>query len=117
MMFDRKRSRAADVFAAISEEVPGFAQAERELGSRLVVARNVMRLRIQRGWTQQQLARELGVSQPRVAQIESASANVQIDTLDRLAAVFGVEPALLLQPGKASEIPATMPELEPVGLS
>jgi DNA-binding XRE family transcriptional regulator len=96
-MFDRKGSRAKDVFAAIARDVPEMAQAERELGSRLVVARNVMRMRIQRGYTQQQLARELGVTQPRVAQIESASANLQIDTLDRLAAVFGVEPARLLQ--------------------
>jgi ribosome-binding protein aMBF1 (putative translation factor) len=97
MMFDRKGSRAEDVFAAIREEVPELIQAEKELGSRLVVARNVMRLRMQRGFTQQQLALELGVKQPRVAQIESAAANLQIDTLDRLAAVFGVEPARLLQ--------------------
>ena len=101
-------------FATIREEVPGFAQVEEELGSRLAVARNVMRARIQRGWTQQQLARELGVSQPRIAQIESASANVQIDTLDRLAAVFGVEPARLLQPGKASATPAAAPGIEPL---
>jgi DNA-binding XRE family transcriptional regulator len=97
MMFDRKQSRLGDVFAKIREEVPELAAAEKELGSRLVVARNVMGLRIQRGLTQQQLAQALGVKQPRIAQIESASANLQIDTLDRLAAVFGVEPARLLQ--------------------
>ncbi len=114
-MFDRKRARASEVFAAIREEVPGFAQAEKELGSRLVVARNVMRLRIQRGWTQQQLARELGVTQPRIAQIESACANVQIDTLDRLAAVFGVEPARLLQSGRPCAGPRADPELETAG--
>lgn len=102
MMFDRRKSRAKDVFAAMQEEVPELARAEEALGSRLVVARNVMRLRMQRGYTQQRLAEELGVKQPRIAQIESASANVQIDTLDRLAAVFGVEPARLLQPEKAA---------------
>lgn len=111
MMFDRKSSRAADVFATIREEAPGFAQAEQELGSRLIVARNVMRMRIQHGWTQQQLARSLGVTQPRIAQMESASANVQIDTLDRLAAVFGIEPARLLQPGKPSSAPREEPEI------
>lgn len=104
-MFDRKGSRAEDVFAAIREEVPQFAEAEKELGSRLVVARNVIRLRMQRGLTQRQLARELGVSQPRVAQIESAGANVQVDTLDRLATVFGVEPARLLQTERAVSTP------------
>jgi transcriptional regulator with XRE-family HTH domain len=101
-MFDRTKSRAAEVFEAIREEIPAFADAERELGSRLVVARNVVRLRTQRGFTQQRLAQELGVRQPRIAQIESAQANLQIDTLDRLAAVFGVEPARLLQEEKAA---------------
>lgn len=67
------------------------------LRAEAVVTRNVMRLRIQRGYTQQRLAQELGITHPRIAQIESASANLQIDTLDRLAAVFGVEPARLLQ--------------------
>lgn len=108
MMFDRKGSGAREVFAAIEKEVPELAQAEKELGSRLVVARNVMRLRIQRGLTQQQLAQMLGVKQPRIAQIESASANLQIDTIDRLAMVFGVEPARLLQ----ADVPATSPHAE-----
>ena len=106
MMFDRTASRAQDVFASIREEVPELAEVEKGLGSRLVVARNVMRLRIQRGYTQQQLAQELGVKQPRIAQIESASANLQIDTIDRLAAVFGVEPARLLQAEKPAFEPA-----------
>lgn len=105
-MFERKGSRAADVFASIQAEVPGLSQAERELGSRLVVARNVLRLRTQRGFTQQRLAQELGVRQPRVAQIESAQANLQIDTLDRLAAVFGVEPARLLQAERPASVDA-----------
>lgn len=105
MMFDRQGSRAEDVFAAIREEAPELVQAEKEFGSRLIVARNVIRLRMQRGITQQQLALELGVKQPRIAQIESASANLQIDTLDRLAAVFGVEPARLLQAGEPAVVP------------
>jgi ribosome-binding protein aMBF1 (putative translation factor) len=97
MTVRREGSRARDLFAAIRDETPGLAQAEEELGSRLVVARNVMRLRIQRGYTQKRLAEELGVRQPRIAEIESARANLQIDTLDRLAKVFGVEPATLLK--------------------
>ena len=102
-MFERKGSTLNEVFAAIREEVPAIDETEKDLGSRLVVARNVMRLRMQRGLTQQQLAQELGVKQPRIAQIESTAANLQIDTIDRLAAVFGIEPARLLQ----AEKPAT----------
>ena len=102
MMFERKGSTVDEVFAAIREDVPEIALVEKDLGSRLVVARNVMRLRMQRGMTQQQLAQALGVKQPRIAQIESAGANLQIDTIDRLAAVFGVEPARLLHAEKAA---------------
>jgi ribosome-binding protein aMBF1 (putative translation factor) len=112
-MFDRQGSRAKDVFAAIREKSPEFARVETELGSRLVVARNVMRLRIQRGMTQQQLAQELGVRQPRIAQIESANANLQIDTLDRLAAVFGVEPARLLHVERPAPSGSTERRLAP----
>lgn len=115
MMFDRKGSKASEVFAVIAEDVPALAQVEQELGSRLVVARNVMGLRIQRGLTQQQLAALLGVKQPRIAQIESASANLQIDTLDRLAAVFGVAPARLLQTETPSARSLGERPPEPVG--
>lgn len=115
-MFDRKGSRADEVFAAIETQVPGLAQAEQALGSRLIVAENVMRLRIQRGMTQKQLAEELGVTQPRVAQIESAGANLQIDTLDRLAAVFGVEPARLLQTETRAKTRRGRRKLQPVAV-
>lgn len=108
-MFERDGSSLHEVFADIRDEVPEFATAERELGSRRAVARNVMRLRIQRGYTQHQLAEVLGVRQPRIAQIESARANLKIDTLDRLAAVFGVEPARLLQAEQAASAPRPEP--------
>ncbi|WP_414682990.1 helix-turn-helix domain-containing protein [Longimicrobium sp.] len=63
--------------------------------------------------TQQQLAQSLGVKQPRIAQIESAGANLQIDTLDRVAAVFGVEPARLLQAEKPAAHPHAERQMEP----
>ena len=67
------------------------------MGSRLVVARNVIRLRMRSGITQTALARRVGTSQPRIAQIESAQANVTLDTLDRIAAAFGVQTATLFK--------------------
>jgi ribosome-binding protein aMBF1 (putative translation factor) len=95
---NRKSERAslANVVARIRDAVPEVAEAEARLGSRLVVARNVMRLRIQRGWTQARLAEEMGVRQPRVAQIENAAANFRLDTLDAVAKAFGVAPVSLL---------------------
>jgi DNA-binding XRE family transcriptional regulator len=96
-MPQQQGTRAKDLFAALRNEVPEFVQAERDLGSRLVVAKNVMRLRIQRGYTQRRLADELGVTQPRVAEIEGARANLKLDTLDRLARVLGVETSSLFK--------------------
>jgi ribosome-binding protein aMBF1 (putative translation factor) len=99
-MLDRTQSSSANAFAAIRHAGPSIARAEEALGSRLALARNVLVLRTRRGITQTQLAAELGVKQPRVAEIEAARANVQLDTLDRLPRVFGVEPCALLRAEK-----------------
>lgn len=95
--------RARDLFEQIRRDNPQVADAERELGSRLTLARNVLRLRNQRGWTQGQLARTLGVTQPRVAEIEAGWVSVRTDTIDRLADAFNVEPASLLRRREADE--------------
>jgi transcriptional regulator with XRE-family HTH domain len=101
-MFDRASSRAKAVASEIRAKRPEIAAAEKSLGSRLTIAQNVMRLRIQRGYTQKQLAELLTVRQPRIAEIESARANLQVETLDRIAAVFGVETSTLLKVDKKS---------------
>jgi len=86
---------ARELFDQIRMEDPAVALAEAELC--VVLARNVLRLRNQRGMTQRELARALGVSQPRIAEIEGARTTARIDTVGRLAAVFGVEPWTLLK--------------------
>lgn len=88
---------ARDLFASIRRENPEIARAEAAMGSRLVVARNVFRLRVRSGITQTELARRVGTSQPRIAQIESAQANITVDTLDRIAAAFSVQTATLFK--------------------
>ncbi|HEU0299540.1 MAG TPA: helix-turn-helix transcriptional regulator [Longimicrobium sp.] len=85
------------MFAALRREFPEIARAEAAMGSRLVIARNVSRLRVRAGITQTELARRVGTSQPRIAQIESARANVTVDTLDRIAAAFSVQTATLFK--------------------
>lgn len=95
-MFKREGSTAKEVFARLWAKHPELAELEKSLGSRLVVGDNVARLRMRLGYTQTRLARELGVTQPRIAQIEGFEANLQLDTLDRIAAFFGVDPAALL---------------------
>lgn len=86
---------ARDLAEQVRQQVPAVAAAEAELG--VILAQNVLRLRNQRGMTQRDLARALGVAQPRIAEIEAARASARIDTVGRLAAVFGVEPWTLLK--------------------
>lgn len=86
---------ARGLAAEVRSENPAIAVAEEELT--MVLARNVLRLRNQRGMTQRDLARALSVSQPRVAEIEGARTTARIDTVAKLAAVFGVEPWKLLK--------------------
>src|SRR6185436_2473459 len=96
----RKRAVAARELAEqVRKEIPAVTVAETELTT--ILARNVLRLRNQRGMTQRELARALGVSQPRIAEIESARTTARIDTVGKLAAVFGIEAWRLLEPRTA----------------
>ncbi|HEU4881169.1 MAG TPA: helix-turn-helix transcriptional regulator [Longimicrobium sp.] len=88
---------AREFIARLRRDYPEIERAEAAMGSRLVVARNVLGLRVRGGITQTELARRVGTSQPRIAQIESAQANVTVDTLDRIAAAFSVETAALFR--------------------
>lgn len=88
---------AQALFASLPREFPEIARAEAAMGSRLIIARNVSHLRVRSGITQTELARRIGMSQPRLAQIESARANVTVNTLDRIAAAFSVQTATLFK--------------------
>lgn len=57
---------------------------------------NVMRLRQERGLTQQQLAARAGLKQPRIAEIERSDANPTLLTISRIAHALGVTPDRLL---------------------
>ncbi|HEY0035400.1 MAG TPA: helix-turn-helix transcriptional regulator [Longimicrobium sp.] len=108
-MFDRETSGTDAVFERLQRENPEIAEAEKTAGSKLLVASNVLRLRVQRGMTQKQLAEALGVKQPRIAQIEGAEANLGLETLDALARVFGVDTAALFATDEARQAHATLP--------
>ena len=60
-------------------------------GQRLAALRN------ERGWTQPQLAEQLGVSVKTITYYERAAQNPTAKTLDRIAEVFGVDPSELIK--------------------
>ena len=58
----------------------------------------LIRYRSEHGLSQRALASELGVSQPRVVELESGEKNPTFDTLVKIAAVTGAEFAIDIAP-------------------
>lgn len=63
---------------------------------REVFARNLRRLRQERGFSQEALAHEVGIDRTYVSSLERCIYACSIDMVDRLAVVLGVEAADLL---------------------
>lgn len=56
---------------------------------RAKLAQQIRRIRIKLGYTQKDMARKLGVIQQYISKIERGHENVSVDTLKRIADVFG----------------------------
>jgi transcriptional regulator with XRE-family HTH domain len=70
--------------------------AKREIPStKRILARNLRRLRLEHGWSQDDLAAEAGVRQALVSAIEVATANPTLESLDRLTSALKVDMAAL----------------------
>jgi transcriptional regulator with XRE-family HTH domain len=63
----------------------------------VAVAARVRRLRVERGWTLDEAATELGVSRRSLVQVEAGAANPSLTTLLRLASGLGIPLAQLVQ--------------------
>lgn len=72
------------------------------------IAANVRRLRIKKGWPQDRLAEEMGLSIRAVSLIERARTDMQISTFLRLAEALGVPALQLLKKPKVLNV-RTMP--------
>jgi transcriptional regulator with XRE-family HTH domain len=66
--------------------------------ARGVLAANLIRLRAERGWSQEALAFECGLHRTFVAHVERQARNISLDNLERIATALGVPPYRLLKP-------------------
>jgi transcriptional regulator with XRE-family HTH domain len=57
---------------------------------REIIGENVRLLRLEKGWTQQQLGDAAGIHRRYLALIEKGTQNVGVDHLEKLGAAFGV---------------------------
>lgn len=63
-----------------------------------IVARNMRKLRAERGWSQEYLANEAGLNRTYLSAVERSEQNISIDNLYRVAEGFGIEAWTLLKP-------------------
>ncbi len=61
------------------------------------MARNMRRLRAERGWSQEYLANESGLNRTYLSAVERSEQNISVDNLYRVAQGFGVESWMLLK--------------------
>jgi transcriptional regulator with XRE-family HTH domain len=65
---------------------------------RLILAKNMRRLRSQHGLSQEAFALKSGIHRTYIGGIERGERNVTLETVARIAVAFGVDPADLLRP-------------------
>jgi transcriptional regulator with XRE-family HTH domain len=65
---------------------------------RQVVATNLRRIRGEKGFTQEDLAHDAGVSRPYMSKLETGKTYIGLEILVKFGEVLGVEPAEFLKP-------------------
>jgi transcriptional regulator with XRE-family HTH domain len=66
--------------------------------ARAILAKNMVRLRREQAWSQEQLGFEAGLHRTFIAHVERQSRNLSLDSLERIAVALRVEPYELLVP-------------------
>ncbi|MBW1820068.1 MAG: helix-turn-helix transcriptional regulator [Deltaproteobacteria bacterium] len=92
-LLDRLEDEADLLAIQTAREEPLYAGEEAEA---YIFMNPVRRERLERGWTQQELADRLGVKQSTVAKWEREGAVYRTKTRQKLAAVFGIDEASFL---------------------
>jgi DNA-binding XRE family transcriptional regulator len=82
---------ADEVLAAALKADPEFSVEWERLALARMVAARLIAYRSENELSQRELAKRLGVSQPRVVELESGEKNPQIETLVKIAVTTGIE--------------------------
>lgn len=88
-------ARKSDFMKWVDHQVDTHADLKRKVEeylNEMMIEEKLVALRSQRGMTQAQLARRLGVSQPHIAKLEAGRAkNIELHTLCRWATALGAK--------------------------
>jgi transcriptional regulator with XRE-family HTH domain len=95
---------------------PEYRGAERRLKPILDLADEVFELRMDRGWTQAELAERVGTAQANISRLENGLANPTFEFLQKLAEAFETKLTVHLRPQareiKTRIVPVLIPDLE-----
>lgn len=69
------------------------------MGLKQTVARNVRRLRLERGYTQEELSELAGINRNYTGMIERGERSPTVDMLEKLARALKIDPVTLLTAG------------------
>jgi DNA-binding XRE family transcriptional regulator len=89
---------ADEVLAVALDADPEFAAEWERLALARMVAARLIAYRTDHGLSQRELAGRLGVSQPRIVELEAGEKNPQIETLFKITAATGLEFAIDIAP-------------------
>ena len=70
---------------------PDFARAWKGSELEYNISRNIIKKRVERGWSQSELAKRMSTTQSVISRIESGDSNMTIKTLASVAAAFGID--------------------------
>ena len=84
------------------QENPEFAQAMDDLMLHFELANAVLRARLQKGWSQTELAQRVGTKQANISRIESGLANPTWNLIQKILLVLDLEINFLPAPPAAS---------------
>lgn len=84
-----------EVFGKLSDQTPEYQQAYEEERARLNLVRQIRELRLKKHLTQKMVAKRAKMPQSVIARLESGEHSFSLDTLQRLAFVYGKEVRLV----------------------
>ena len=101
----RAMTRKSDFMRWIDHQVDTDARLKRKVEvylNEMMIEQKLAALRSERGMTQAQLAKRLGVSQPHIAKLEAGRAkNIELHTLCRWATALGAKLTVDVSPNAA----------------
>ena len=83
-----KQAIASPAFLRHYQASKEFREKWMDINLRAAIGIQIREIRLQRGWSQKELAKRAGMTQSRISELEAASSDTTVKTLSKIAAAF-----------------------------